>query len=57
MTKLIIRWIFLILLLFLAIVFSGAASKSGIAALFLVGIGFEAVFWYFFTRKKKVVKD
>lgn len=57
MTKLIKRWIFLLLLLFLVIVFSGAASKSGIAALFIVSIGFEAAFWYFITRKNKAVKD
>jgi hypothetical protein len=48
------RWLLLIIVLFIAIFFMGAASKSGIVALFVLGILFESVFWYLALKKKKV---
>lgn len=51
------RWLLLILVLFTAIFFMGAASKSGIVVLFVLGFLFEGVFWYLALKKNKVNKE
>ena len=45
--KIILRWVFIILLLFLALVFFGAANKLGLIELFILAILCEGAFWYF----------
>ena len=54
MKNIIIRWVALIALLFIAISFYGLGGKTGIFAFILVGFCFEGLFWYLgFMKKKK----